>query len=177
MKHKIAMVAANRKENSIIGDFSNLDNLDISEHVLSSNKQHINRKKEIENYNKYKELLNIKANSCDELISSLSGGNQQKIIIARWLNTDADILLLDNPTQGIDVGAKEELYHLILQLSENGKTILINTLEIPEIMKIADRCVVFYHGEIHAVLNREDITEEKVMYYATNANAVNGGKK
>ena len=65
------------------------------------------------------------------LITSLSGGNQQKVILARWLNTDADILLMDNPTQGIDVGAKAEIYKLILALAREGKTILVNTLEIP----------------------------------------------
>jgi ribose transport system ATP-binding protein len=76
---------------------------------------------------------------------------------------------MDNPTQGIDVGAKGEIYRLILQLSEQGKTILVNTLEIPEIEKVADQCVVFYHGGIHAVLNREDINETTVMLHATGA--------
>ena len=109
------------------------------------------------------------------MITSLSGGNQQKVILARWLNTDADILLMDNPTQGIDVGAKAEIYKLILQLAEQGKTILVNTLEIPELQKVADRCVVFYHGNIQSVLSHEEITEEKVMLAATNAiNAAEG---
>ena len=89
--------------------------------------------------------------------------------MARWLNTLADLLLLDNPTQGIDVGSKAEIYRLILELAGAGKTIIVNTLEIPEIQKVADRCVVFYHGSVHAILKREEITEEKVMLYATNA--------
>ena len=113
-------------------------------------------------------MLNIKANSHDDLILSLSGGNQQKVILGRWLTTEADILIMDNPTQGIDVGAKAEIYKLILELAEKGKTILFNTLEIPEIQKIADRCVVFYHGNIQTILPREEITEERVMLYATN---------
>ena len=91
------------------------------------------------------------------------------MILARWLNTDADILLMDNPTQGIDVGAKAEIYRLILDLARQGKTILVNTLEIPELQKVADRCIVFYHGGVHSVLQHEDITEEKVMLAATNA--------
>ena len=102
------------------------------------------------------------------MILSLSGGNQQKVILARWLTTEADILLLDNPTQGIDVGAKAEIYRLIMELAEQGKTILVNTLEIPEIQKIADRCAVFYHGHIQTILPREEINEELVMLYATN---------
>lgn len=175
LKNKIAYIASNRKENSIIPDFSLLDNECIAEHVLSKLKQHICRKIEIANFNKYKKLLNIKSNSHDDLITSLSGGNQQKVIIARWLNTKADIFLMDNPTQGIDVGAKSEIYKLILDLSKQGKTIIVNTLEIPEIQKIADRCIVFYHGEIIKILDRKDISEEKVMLYATNAINISKG--
>ena len=81
---------------------------------------------------------------------------------------------MDNPTQGIDVGAKSEIYKLILQLAQNGKTILVNTLEIPELQKVADRCVVFYHGNIQSVLRHEEISEERVMLAATNA--INAGE-
>jgi len=169
MKNKVAMLPANRKENSIIQDMNLLENTYISEHAINGLKQHINKKLEIKKYNHYKEKLNIKAGSYTQYITSLSGGNQQKVIIARWLNTDADVLLLDNPTQGIDVGAKDEIYKLIMELSKEGKTIIINTLEIPEIQRIADRCVVFYHGNIVTELSRNEIKEETVMLYATNA--------
>lgn len=135
------------------------------------------KKKEVERYKKYKEMLNIKANSCEDLITSLSGGNQQKVFLARWLNTDAEILLLDNPTQGIDVGAKAEIYKLILELAKQGKTILINTLEIPEIQKVADYCAVFYSGEIIKVLEHQEIDEMTVMMYSTNAAQTEEGKK
>ena len=125
MKDQIAMLASNRKENSVIPDMNILENMYLSEHTLSAWKPAISKKKEIERYKKYKEMLNIKANSCEDLITSLSGGNQQKVFLARWLNTDAEILLLDNPTQGIDVGAKAEIYKLILELAKQGKTKLI----------------------------------------------------
>ena len=177
MKHRVAMVAANRKENSVIPDMSLLENGYIAEHTISMKQPVIIKKREIKRYNERKEQLSIKANSYNDLITSLSGGNQQKVILARWLNTDADILLLDNPTQGIDVGAKAEIYKLILKLAEEGKTILVNTLEIPEVQKVADRCIVFYHGTIKKVLERGDINEETVMLHATNAiqeEAVNG---
>jgi ribose transport system ATP-binding protein len=169
MRNGIAMVAANRKENSIIPDMTLLENSYISEHMLHQNSQHISKKKEIIKYNESVALLNIKANHYNDYITSLSGGNQQKIILARWLNTKADIILFDNPTQGIDVGAKGEIYKLILQLAEEGKTVIINTLEIPEIQKIADRCAVFYHGNMQVMLERDEISEETVMLYATNA--------
>lgn len=170
MKNKVAMVAANRKENSVVPDMSLLENGYIAEHAISMAKQPvIIKRREIKRYNERKEQLSIKANSYNDLITSLSGGNQQKVILARWLNTEADILLLDNPTQGIDVGAKAEIYKLILKLAEEGKTILVNTLEIPEVQKVADRCIVFYHGTIKKVLERGDINEETVMLHATNA--------
>lgn len=111
-----------------------------------------------------------------DLITSLSGGNQQKVFLARWLNTDAEILLLDNPTQGIDVGAKAEIYKLILELAKQGKTILINTLEIPEIQKVADYCAVFYNGEIIKILEHQEIDEMTVMMYSTNAAQAEEGK-
>lgn len=169
MRRGVAMVAANRKENSILPDMSLLENMYVSEHVIHNRRQHIHKKSELKKFEEKQRMLNIKANSPNELITSLSGGNQQKIMLARWLNTDADIILFDNPTQGIDVGAKGEIYKLILKLSKEGKSIIVNTLEIPEIQKIADRCAVFYHGEIKVVLKREDINEEAVMLYATNA--------
>lgn len=169
MRNKVAMLAANRKENSVVQGMSILENMYISEHTLSMKIQHIFKKREIEKYQKQKALLNIKANHYNDDILSLSGGNQQKVFIARWLNTDAEILLFDNPTQGIDVGAKAEIYKLILKLAESGKTILINTLEIQEIQKVADRCAVFYSGEIVKILEHYDINEKAVMLYSTNA--------
>lgn len=169
MKGKIAMVASNRKENSVLPDMTIMENMYISQHSIEGKNPHIQKKKEIEKFEKYRQLLNIKANTHKDYITSLSGGNQQKVILARWLNTEAEILLFDNPTQGIDVGAKAEIYRLILKLAQEGKTIIVNTLEIPEIQKIADRCIVFYHGKIAARLARQEINEETVMLYATNA--------
>ena len=110
MKDQIAMLASNRKENSVIPDMNILENMYLSEHTLSAWKPAISKKKEIERYKKYKEMLNIKANSCEDLITSLSGGNQQKVFLARWLNTDAEILLLDNPTQGIECRSKSKKF-------------------------------------------------------------------
>ncbi len=175
MQNKVAMIAANRKENSIIPDATLLENNYVAEHVLSAKSPFLANNVEKEKFYKYKEMLNIKCNEHSDMITSLSGGNQQKVIIGRWLNTEADILLMDNPTQGIDVGAKAEIYRLMLELSEQGKTILVNTLEIPEIMQIADRCAVFYHGALATVLDRHDINEQKVMLYATGAITAYGG--
>lgn len=177
MRSRIAMVPANRKERSIIPDMNLVDNTAISLDTLTEKSQLVNKKKDLGRYYEFAEKLNIKGGVWQNLIVSLSGGNQQKVMLARWLNTGADILLLDNPTQGIDVGAKSEIYRLILELSQQGKTILINSLEIPEIQKIADRCAVFYHGKLQAILEREDIREENVMMYATGASNIISDQK
>ncbi len=169
MEAKIAMLASNRKENSVIPDMSLLENMYLAEHTLSARRPHIQKRKEEERFEAFKTLLNIKARSSSDSILSLSGGNQQKVFIARWLNTDADILLFDNPTQGIDVGAKAEIYKLILEMAKKGKTILINTLEIPEIQKVADFCVVFYNGRMIKILEHDEINDTTVMLYSTNA--------
>lgn len=167
MRAKIAMLANNRKENSVVPDMNLLENMYLAEHTLSAGRFHIKKKEEQGKFDRYKKLLNIKSQSSADGITSLSGGNQQKVFLARWLNTQAELLLLDNPTQGIDVGAKEEIYALILELAREGKTVLINTLEIPEIQKTADCCAVFYEGTIVKMLPHDQIDEKTVMLYST----------
>lgn len=169
MCKRVAFLPANRKENSVVPDMSILENMYLSEHELSARRPHISKLKEVERYNDQKKNLNIKAANHDHMILSLSGGNQQKVFFGRWLNTDAEILLLDNPTQGIDVGAKAEIYRLILQLARQGKTIVYNTQEIPELQRVADRCAVFYSGRIVKMLPHDEITEHTAMLYATSA--------
>ena len=175
MKNKVAMLPNNRKENSVIPDLTILENMYSAEHQISSNKQMIVLKNELERYEKQKTTLRIKADQPSDAINSLSGGNQQKIFLARWLNTEADILLFDNPTQGVDVGAKAEIYQLIMEFAKAGKTIIMNTLEIPEIMKVADRCAVLYDGEIVHEFKHDEINEKDVMLYSKNAINTKGG--
>ena len=177
MKNKVAMLPSNRKENSVIPDMTILENCQIAEHRLSRRKPIIRNKQEIANYNRLKELLRIKSEDPEDPINSLSGGNQQKVFLARWLNTNADVLIFDNPTQGVDVGAKAEIYQLILQFAQEGKTVIINTLEIPEIKKVSDRCVVLYDGRIAKVFTHDEIDEKTVMMYATNAVEATGKEK
>ena len=170
MRKGVAMLPANRKENSVVPDMSILENFYLAEHNLSrGRKPFIRAKTEKERYEAQKESLHIKAPDSANSILSLSGGNQQKVFLARWLNTGADVLLFDNPTQGVDVGAKEEIYKLILDFAEAGKTVIINTLEIPEIQKVADRCVVFYEGNIVRIFPHAEVNEHDVMLYSTNA--------
>ena len=178
MKNSVGMLPANRKENSVVPDMSIMENFYLAEHELSRRKKpFISTKDENSRYQAQKDSLHIKAPDSAENISSLSGGNQQKVFLARWLNIGADVLLFDNPTQGVDVGAKEEIYKLILEFARNGKTVIINTLEIPEIRKVADRCVVFYEGKIVKIFDHSEVNEQDVMLYSTNAiQSTLGGK-
>lgn len=169
MKNKVGMLPPSRRENSVVPDMSILENFYLAEHAISRNKPFIKEKDEQKKYEEQKELLHIKANSSADNILSLSGGNMQKVFLARWLNTGADVLLFNNPTQGVDVGAKAEIYKLILEFAKAGKTVIMNTLEIPEIQKVADRCVVFYEGKIVKIFEHSEVNEHDVMLYSTNA--------
>ena len=169
MRDSIAFLPANRRENSVISDLTILENFAIAKQSITGRKPFINKKDDLEQYYVSKNKINIKAEDCNDGIDSLSGGNKQKVFIGRWLHTGADIILFDNPTQGVDVGAKAEIYKLILEFANEGKTIIINTLEIPEIKKVADRCEVFYEGRIVKEFSHEQVNEHDVMMYSTNA--------
>ena len=166
----ISLVPRNRKEKGIIKDLSIMDNLSIAFFRNKQKKLFINKKEEIKRYFKNKNLINIKADNPLDVITSLSGGNQQKIIISRWLEMDSDVYILDNPTQGIDVGAKFEIYKIMHNLASLGKSVIVFSSEFPEIWKTSHRCIVMYKGKINSILDREDITEENIMYYATGSN-------
>lgn len=166
----IGMVPRNRKERSIIKDMSILDNLSIAYFVSKHKKLLINKAEEIRIFEKSKEKTDIKVENPEDYITFLSGGNQQKIIISRWLEMDCEVYILDNPTQGIDVGAKFEIYKIIKELTKRGKSIIVFTAEFPEIYRVADRCLVMYKGQINAELKRDELSEIKIMYYATGSN-------
>ncbi|MHC1771070.1 MAG: sugar ABC transporter ATP-binding protein [Flexilinea sp.] len=121
-----------------------------------------------EGCNDYVDKIQIKTPSLKQAIQHLSGGNQQKVLMARWLMTGPDILLLDEPTRGIDVGAKAEIYKLITMLAGEGKCIVMVSSELPEIMGMSDRIMVMHEGKVTGILtNTPDLTQDKVMRYAT----------
>jgi ribose transport system ATP-binding protein/rhamnose transport system ATP-binding protein len=114
----------------------------------------------------YVEKLRIKVGDVNAPVASLSGGNQQKVVLAKWLNAGVDVLILDEPTRGIDIGAKQEIYELIHSLCEQGLAILVISSELPEVLALSHRILVMHHGEIAAVLDGETATEEMVMFHA-----------
>jgi ribose transport system ATP-binding protein len=119
----------------------------------------------------YVDKLRIKTPSTAQLVQNLSGGNQQKVVVAKWLVKDCDILIFDEPTRGIDVGAKEEIYALLRELAASGKTIIMISSELPEVLRLADRIAVMAEGRLTAIVDNAEATQENLMEYATRFSA------
>jgi len=128
----------------------------------------INRKKEIAVCKDLWQKLNLRAASLEQKAINLSGGNQQKVVLAKWLATQCDILIFDEPTRGIDVGAKREIYLLMNQMANEGKTIIMISSEMPELIGMSDRILVFCKGTIAGELNGDDISQENILKLAAN---------
>lgn len=170
IENGVSMVPRDRKDRSIIKDMNIGDNLSMPYYRYKQKEPLILKHHEKERYLKNKDLFSIKASSYKANIGSLSGGNQQKVIFARWFELDNDLYILDNPTQGIDVGAKGEIYELIQELADRGKSVIVFSSEFPEIQKISNRCIVMYRGRINKILESDEIIEKDVMYYSTGSN-------
>lgn len=113
--------------------------------------------------------LNVKVKSRNQIVSSLSGGNQQKVVLAKWLAEDIDIIIFDEPTRGIDVGAKAEIYKLINLLAEQGKAVILISSEMPELIGLTDRIIVLHAGHLSGELQKDEITQERIMALSANA--------
>ena len=163
MKDQIAMLASNRKENSVIPDMSILENMYLSEHTLSAWRPAISKKKEIKNYKKYKEMLNIKANSCEDLITSLSGGNQQKVVLAKEVATEPDIVLMYDITRGVDVGTKKEMFNITKRFAKEGKAVLFYSTDSEELMNVCNSVIIMNNGLITGRLDDELISRENII--------------
>jgi ribose transport system ATP-binding protein len=111
--------------------------------------------------------LRIKTPSSRTTVKTLSGGNQQKVVIAKWLARDCDVLIFDEPTRGIDVGAKEEIYRLLNDLAAQGKSIIMISSELPEVLRMSHRIVVMSEGRVTGTLDAGEATQESVMHHAT----------
>lgn len=166
-KEGIGMLPSNRKENAIIKDLSVIENLTIVTLDKYTTGPTLQRKKELAIAQEYKEKLNIKVANLSNLIVSLSGGNQQKVVLAKWLTANPDIMILSNPTQGVDVGAKNEIYGIIMDLAKTGMGIIITSGEAQEVLKLCDRVLVMYHGEMRGELQRAELSEEAIMILST----------
>ena len=115
----------------------------------------------------YRKSMNIKAPNVEAITGKLSGGNQQKVVLSKWMYSNPDVLILDEPTRGIDVGAKYEIYGIINALADEGKAVIVISSELPELLGICDRIYALSEGRITADLSREDATAERVMQLMT----------
>src|SRR6201991_2053145 len=113
-----------------------------------------------------RDAMRVKTPNLDERIENLSGGNQQKALIGRWLLTDPRILILDEPTRGIDVGAKAEIHRLVTEMARNGVAVVMISSEMPEVLGMSDRIMVMHEGRVTGFLNRDEATQIKVMELA-----------
>jgi methyl-galactoside transport system ATP-binding protein/inositol transport system ATP-binding protein len=130
----------------------------------------------------YVKKIQVKTPSLFQRVENLSGGNQQKVLVARWLMTNPDILFLDEPTRGIDVGTKSEIHRLITRLAGEGKSIVMISSELPEVMGMSDRIVIMHQGKVTGIVeNSKDLTQDELMAYATGTieeyKKQRGGKK
>ena len=114
-----------------------------------------------------KSKLNIKCSSVNQNITELSGGNQQKVILGKWMAAESELIIFDEPTKGIDIGSKSEIYTLMRKLSDEGKGVLMVSSELPELLAVCDRIAVFKDGNIAEILTSEEATEEKIMFILT----------
>jgi ABC-type sugar transport system ATPase subunit len=127
----------------------------------------LNERKENAICDEMVQKLNVKTPTTRQLVNNLSGGNQQKVVLAKWIARNAKILILDEPTRGIDVGAKSEIHKLMDELTARGVAIIMISAELPEILGMSDRICVMHDGRVEACLEKKEATQERIMYYAT----------
>ncbi|MDF1814647.1 MAG: sugar ABC transporter ATP-binding protein [Verrucomicrobiales bacterium] len=163
----IALVPEDRKRLGALLDLTIKDNITVSILERISKFFTVDTKEEQKVADYYKEAIRIKTPNLEQKIKNLSGGNQQKVIIARWLATKPDLVIFDEPTRGIDVGAKSEIYTLVNELVTSGKAILMISSEMEEVMGMSDRIIVLHEGKVTGELERKDFSQEKIMNFAS----------
>ncbi|KNC58633.1 ABC transporter family protein [Yersinia pestis 1670] len=166
LDHGIGLLPESRKTEGLVLPFSVAQNITLNRHEKRG-KIFVNAGKEHDIVQRLIRAVGVKTPDADTAVSTLSGGNQQKVVIARWLNNDCDILIFDEPTRGIDVGAKSEIYQLMQQLTQKGISIIMISSELPEIIGVCDRVLVFRGGHIVAELAGDEIESNNIMLHAT----------
>lgn len=161
--HKLAYVTEDRKGDGLILSNPIKTNTTLANMAGVSNGIVIDKDKEYAVAVKYKEKLKTKCPTVEQNVGNLSGGNQQKVLLAKWMFADPDVLILDEPTRGIDVGAKYEIYCIINDLVAAGKSVIMISSELPEVLGMSDRIYVMNEGRIVGELSQEEASQEKIM--------------
>lgn len=167
IKHGIGLIPEDRKHQGLLLGQTIKLNMTFSS-LRTDKKPLINKKKETAFCKDLWKKLNIRGASLMQKVVNLSGGNQQKVVLAKWLATNCDILIFDEPTRGIDVGAKREIYTLMSQMSDEGKSVIMISSEMPELIGMSDRIIVFHEGELVGELIGDDISQENILKLAAN---------
>jgi len=167
IKYGLGFLTEDRQKNGFIANMPIDKNITLSSMKNYTNNSIINHQKEEEDAKLLFDKLDIRAPGVNTIVDNLSGGNKQKVVFAKWICRDSDILILDEPTRGIDVGAKNEIYELINELKRNNKAIILISSEMPEILGISDRIAVMSEGKLTGILDKKSATQEKIMELAT----------
>ncbi|PRR77387.1 Ribose import ATP-binding protein RbsA [Clostridium liquoris] len=171
IEYGIAYLSEDRKKEGIVLNMSVRENMSICNLKKYENSlKRIDKKEELEDVNTYIKKLSVKTPSPAQLIKNLSGGNQQKAIIAKWIMVSPKVLIIDEPTRGIDVGAKKEIYEVLNELKKMGKAIIMISSDMPEILGVSDRIIVMSEGKLSGELSRKEATQENIMKYAVSIN-------
>ena len=166
VNHGIAYVSEDRKGDGLVLGLSVKENMTLSSLKFFSSRLGLNKNAENKSVDEYIRKFGVKTPSPNQIIKNLSGGNQQKVAIAKALLTNPKILILDEPTRGVDVGAKKEIYDVINELKKKGLSIIMISSEMPEVMGLSDRIMVIHEHKISGTLSKDEFTQEKIMRYA-----------
>ncbi|MFR1850533.1 MULTISPECIES: sugar ABC transporter ATP-binding protein [Clostridia] len=167
IQNGIGFITEDRKVEGLMLEESIMKNISLANLGRISNGGVINKKKEQELVNKGIEELRIRCFGPQHECNNLSGGNQQKVIFAKWIYTNPKVLILDEPTRGVDIGAKKEIYNIINELAAKGVAIIMVSSELPEVLGMSDRVMVVREGEVRGILNKEEANQESIMTLAT----------
>lgn len=162
----MALVPEERKVKGIFAGLSVMENINVVSYRDLKDGKIISKAKENNSAEAYVNELKVRTTSVKKLVGQLSGGNQQKIILSRWLRMKPKILMLDEPTHGVDIGAKEDIYGIIRNLAQQGTTILLVSSEMQELIRLSDRVIIMREGKVQGTLNKKELSQEKIMHYA-----------
>lgn len=166
LRYGIGFVPEDRKEQGLVLDMTVKKNMSLAALDRLSRGWFIDKPRETDTVNNFVDKLRVKTPSIDQTVKNLSGGNQQKVVIAKWMANEPDILILDEPTRGIDVGAKKEIHRLMSELANQGVAIIMISSELPEIIGMSDRIIVMHEGRIKGELTHRPVTQEEIMRLA-----------
>jgi ABC-type sugar transport system ATPase subunit len=166
IRNRIAFITEDRKKNGLVLCLSVVENINMINAQKKSPMGYLNWKELLNTAKRHQKALNIKLNRFEQIVSTLSGGNQQKVVLGKWLEFEPDVILCDEPTRGIDIGAKTEIYAILGELAKKGTAIIMVSSELPELISIADRIMVMREGEMRGIMDKAEATQEGIMSLA-----------